>query len=72
MKKRNKRRLDYEKYLSLKGAGKKIDEKLQEMVEQYEALNETLKLELPKLSSLIYEVAHICLIQLIGRQSDAE
>jgi hypothetical protein len=69
MKKRNKRRLDYEKYLSLKGAGKKIDEKLQEMVEQYEALNETLKLELPKLSSLIYEVAHICLIQLIGIQS---
>lgn len=68
MKKRNKRRLDYEKYLSLKGAGKKIDDKLQEMVEQYEALNETLKLELPKLSSLTYEVAQICLIQLVSIQ----
>jgi hypothetical protein len=49
MKKRNKRRMDYEKYMTLKGQGRKVDEKLQELVDQYEALNETLKHELPKL-----------------------
>lgn len=69
MKKRNKRRLDYEKYLSLKGQGKKIDEKLQEMVNQYEALNETLKHELPKLSTMTERIGNICLVQFINIQT---
>jgi hypothetical protein len=69
MKKRNKRRLDYEKYLSMKAQGKKIDEKLQEMVDQYEALNETLKLELPKLSSLTESLGNVCLVQFIDIQT---
>jgi hypothetical protein len=69
MKKRNKRRLDYEKYLSLKGQGKKVDEKLQELVNQYEALNETLKHELPKLSTMTERVGNICLVQFINIQT---
>lgn len=69
MKKRNKRRLDYDKYLSLKGQGKKVDEKLQELVSQYEALNETLKLELPKLSSMTESIGNVCLVQFINIQT---
>ena len=69
MKKRNKRRLDYEKYMSLKGQGKKIDEKLQELVDQYEALNETLKHELPKLSAMTESIGNVCLIQFVNIQT---
>jgi dynamin-binding protein len=69
MKKRNKRRLDYEKYLSMKAQGKKIDEKLTELVDQYVALNETLKLELPKLSSLTESLGNVCLVQFINIQT---
>lgn len=68
MKKRNKRRLDYEKYLTIKGQGKKVDEKLTELVDQYEALNETLKLELPKLSSCTIHLGIICLAQFLHIQ----
>ena len=42
MKKRKKRRLDYERSLALKASNKKIDEKLAALVEEYEGLNETL------------------------------
>lgn len=70
MKKRNKRRLDYEKSLSYKGQGKKIDEKLAVLVSEYEALNETLKLELPKLSSLTETIGNICCIQLVHLQAE--
>ncbi|KAE8444197.1 hypothetical protein EG329_000794 [Mollisiaceae sp. DMI_Dod_QoI] len=65
MKKRNKRRLDYEKSLSYKAQGKKIDEKLAEQVMQYEALNETLKIELPKLSALTKSLGRLCQIRLL-------
>jgi hypothetical protein len=68
MKKRNKRRLDYEKSLMLKTQGKKIDSNLAELVEQYEALNETLKLELPKLSSMTQKIANICVGQFVSIQ----
>jgi hypothetical protein len=69
MKKRNKRRMDYEKCMTLKGQGKKVDEKLQELVDQYEALNETLKHELPKLSAMTESIGNVCLIQFINIQT---
>jgi hypothetical protein len=70
MKKRSKRRLDFEKSLVLKSQGKKIDEKLSDQVTQYEALNETLKLELPKLSSLTVALGKVCLAQLVHIQTE--
>lgn len=69
MKKRAKRRLDYEKCMQLKNAGKKVDKQLSELVEQYEALNETLKKELPKLSSLTAKVGNICLGKFVAIQT---
>jgi hypothetical protein len=68
MKKRSKRRLDYEKYVVAKSQGKKVDEKLLEMVAQYEALNETLKMELPKLCAGSQKIGNICLVQFLGCQ----
>lgn len=68
MKKRKKRRLDYERYLTLKAGNKKIDDKLAELVEQYEALNETLKFELPKLSALTEKIGNMCLIRFVSIQ----
>lgn len=69
MKKRSKRRVDFEKSLSLKIQNKKVDEKLSEMVEQYEALNETLKLELPKLTALTEQIGNMCLIRFVSIQT---
>jgi hypothetical protein len=65
MKKRTKRRLDYERSLTTKSK----DAKLTELVDQYEALNETLKLELPKLSALTEEIGRISLIQFVRIQT---
>lgn len=70
MKKRAKRRLDYEKSMQLKNSGKKVDKQLAELVEQYEALNETLKKELPKLSELTAKVGNICLGNLVTIQAN--
>lgn len=70
MKKRAKRRVDYERAEQLKKAGKSIDAKLNEQVEQYEALNETLKKELPKLSALTEKVGNICLGNLVNIQAN--
>lgn len=69
MKKRSKRRLDYDRALQLKKAGKKIDKQLAECVEQYEALNEALKKELPKLSALTEKVGNICLGNFVNIQT---
>ncbi|RYC63706.1 hypothetical protein CHU98_g2497 [Xylaria longipes] len=69
MKKRSKRRVDYEKYLQLQKSGKKIDKQLSELVEQYEALNEALKKELPKLSALTEKVGNICLGNFVNIQT---
>lgn len=68
MKKRNKRRPDFQKFQYLKNQNRKIDEKLAEQVEQYTALNDTLKLELPKLSALNENIKNICLARLITIQ----
>ncbi|OTB06697.1 hypothetical protein M426DRAFT_106375 [Hypoxylon sp. CI-4A] len=69
MKKRAKRRLDYEKYVQLKKSGKKVDKQLSEFIEQYEALNEALKKELPKLSALTEKVGKICLGNFVNIQA---
>ncbi|XDG10178.1 hypothetical protein ABKA04_009793 [Annulohypoxylon sp. FPYF3050] len=69
MKKRAKRRLDYEKSVQLKKSGKKVDKQLAEFIEQYEALNEALKKELPKLSSLTEKVGKICLANFVNIQT---
>lgn len=68
MKKRNKRRPDFQRFETLKSQNRKIDEKLAEQVEQYTALNDTLKLELPKLSSLNENLKDLCLARLITTQ----
>jgi hypothetical protein len=70
MKKRAKRRLDYEKCMQLKNAGKKVDKQLAEQVEQYEALNETLKKELPRLSTLTAKIGNICLGKFVTIQTN--
>lgn len=69
MKKRSKRRLDYDKSVQLKKSGKKLDKQLSDCVEQYEALNEALKKELPKLSSLTEKVGNICLGNFVNIQT---
>ncbi|KAK4156929.1 hypothetical protein C8A00DRAFT_30133 [Chaetomidium leptoderma] len=69
MKKRAKRRLDYEKYMTLKANGKKVDKQLADLVEQYEALNDTLKKELPKLSTMTANIGNICLGKFISIQA---
>ncbi|KAB5579960.1 hypothetical protein GE09DRAFT_1019266 [Coniochaeta sp. 2T2.1] len=70
MKKRAKRRLDYEKSEQLKNSGKKVDKQLAELVEQYEALNETLKKELPRLSNLTAKIGNICLGKFVTIQAN--
>ncbi|KXJ95534.1 hypothetical protein Micbo1qcDRAFT_115721 [Microdochium bolleyi] len=69
MKKRSKRRLDFEKSIQLKKNNKKIDKQTTDGAEQYEALNETLKKELPKLSALTEKIGNICLGNLINIQT---
>ena len=69
MKKRQKRRLDYERLEQLKRSGKSGDSKLLELVEQYEALNDTLVKELPKLSALTEKVGNICLGNFVNIQA---
>ncbi|RKF58731.1 hypothetical protein OnM2_065020 [Erysiphe neolycopersici] len=65
MKKRDKRKIDFEKSLTLKAQGKKIDEKLQNLSNEYLALHETLKFELPKLSQLTEKMGKVILERLI-------
>lgn len=68
MKKRDKRRIDFEKSLTLKAQGKKVDEKLQNLSNEYSALHETLKFELPKLSQLTEKMGKVILERLIHTQ----
>lgn len=69
MKKRAKRRVDYEKWMAAKANGKKSDEKLQLLAKEYDALNETLKSDLPRLSSLTAVVGQKVLASLIFLQT---
>ncbi|KAH7018892.1 hypothetical protein EDB80DRAFT_562584, partial [Ilyonectria destructans] len=70
MKKRQKRHLDYERSEQLKRGGKTVDRKLRELVEEYEALDDMLKKELPILSSLTGRVANICLGNFVNIQAN--
>ncbi|KAH8657401.1 hypothetical protein BGZ60DRAFT_472194 [Tricladium varicosporioides] len=70
MKKRAKRRLDYERCVIGKGQNGKLNEKDAQRVEQYQALNETLKIELPQLSKMTEKLGHICLTSFVMIQSE--
>ncbi|KAG6001440.1 hypothetical protein E4U21_004329 [Claviceps maximensis] len=69
MKKREKRRLDFERFEQLRKGGKSPDPKLKELVEQYDALNDTLKKELPQLSALTEKIGNICLGNFVNIQA---
>jgi hypothetical protein len=69
MKKRGKRRLDYEKSLALKASNKTMDEKLKNLVDEYDALNEALKSELPKLSFFTQKLGKLCVTRLVVIQT---
>lgn len=69
MKKRSKRRVEYEKWMAAKSNGKKVDEKLQGSAKEYDALNETLKTDLPRLSSKTAELGQLALSKLIFIQT---
>ncbi|KAI1005715.1 hypothetical protein K3495_g2499 [Podosphaera aphanis] len=68
MKKRDKRKIDFDKAASLKFQGKKVDEKLQNLSNEYSALHETLKWELPKLSKLTEIMGNLILGNFISIQ----
>lgn len=68
MKKRNKRMLDYARYKAVKDRGDKPDKKTREQGEQFVALNETLKDELPRLYSLSGKFGQACLQNFIQIQ----
>lgn len=70
MKKRQKRRADFEKAEQLRRGGKSLDPKLRELVEQYDALNDALLKELPKLSALTERVGNICLGNFVNIQAN--
>ena len=61
MDKRKKRVMDFAKYKAVKDRGEKPDKKTAEQGEQFLAINETLKDELPKLFSLTGKLVEACL-----------
>ncbi|KAJ3477022.1 hypothetical protein NLG97_g8951 [Lecanicillium saksenae] len=70
MKKRQKRRLDYERADQQRRSGKTLEPKMRELVEQYDALNDALKAELPKLSAMTEKVGKICLGNFVNIQAN--
>ncbi|KAI9740925.1 MAG: hypothetical protein M1818_004531 [Claussenomyces sp. TS43310] len=66
MKQRTKRRPDHEKYESVTKAGKKIDDKLEKLEEQFQTLSSKLKDELPKLSAMTNTIGQLCLRQFVA------
>ncbi|KAE8379299.1 hypothetical protein BDV26DRAFT_172069 [Aspergillus bertholletiae] len=69
MKKRDKRLMDYARFKSIKERGDKPDKKTTEQGEQFVALNEALKDELPKLYSLTAKLMEACLKSFVHIQS---
>lgn len=59
--KRKKRILDYAKCKTMEKAGQKPDKKIADASEMYEALNEQLKIDLPRLYSLTADLIKACL-----------
>ncbi|KAH8717660.1 Dynamin-binding protein [Beauveria bassiana] len=70
MKKRQKRRLDYERADQQRRGGKTLEPKMRELVEQYDALNDALKAELPRLSAMTEKVGKICLGNFVNIQAN--
>lgn len=68
MQKRKKRIVEYARFKGLKERGEKPDKRTQEAGEQWIALNETLKIELPKLYSLTKKLVEACLINFVEIQ----
>lgn len=69
MRKRDKRLMDYARFKSIRDRGDKPDKKTAEQGEQFVALNETLKDELPKLYSLTAKLMEACLENFVQIQS---
>ncbi|KAF4210640.1 hypothetical protein CNMCM8980_002185 [Aspergillus fumigatiaffinis] len=69
MKKRDKRLMDHARFNSIKDRGDKPDKKTTEQSEQFVALNETLKDELPKLYSLTAKMMEACLKNFVHIQT---
>ncbi|KAL4893304.1 hypothetical protein BDV59DRAFT_29478 [Aspergillus ambiguus] len=69
MRKRDKRLMDYARFKAIRDRGDKPDKKTAEQGEQFVALNETLKDELPKLYSLTAKLMEACLENFVQIQS---
>ncbi|KAL4874645.1 hypothetical protein BJY04DRAFT_224811 [Aspergillus karnatakaensis] len=69
MKKRDKRLMDYARFKTIKARGDKPDKKTTEQADQFVALNETLKDELPKLYSLTAKLMEACLKNFVQIQT---
>jgi dynamin-binding protein len=68
MERRKKRVPDYLRYRALKDRGEKVDKKSSELAEQFVAVNDTLKDELPKLFSLTGRLVEACLNNFVQLQ----
>ncbi|KAL8713541.1 MAG: hypothetical protein Q9220_002403 [cf. Caloplaca sp. 1 TL-2023] len=68
MQKRNKRIMDYARYKGIKDRGDKPDKKTTEQGEQFMAINESLKEELPKLFALTGKLVEACLNNFVQLQ----
>ncbi|KAL8770739.1 MAG: hypothetical protein Q9209_003606 [Squamulea sp. 1 TL-2023] len=68
MQKRNKRIMDYARYKGIKDRGDKPDKKTTEQGEQFMAINESLKDELPKLFALTGRLVEACLNNFVQLQ----
>lgn len=69
MHKRDKRLIEYVRFTAVKDRGDKPDKKCTEQAEQFVALNETLKDELPKLYSLTAKLMEACLKNFVQIQT---
>lgn len=70
MQKRKKRLLDHVRYKTVIQKGEKPDKRLQQDEDHYNAVNETLKEELPKLYTLTKKLVEACLKNFIDLQAD--
>ena len=68
MRKRDKKLPDYAKYKAIKDRGDKPDKKTMQQGEQFIAINDTLKDELPKLFSRTGKLLHACLNNFVHLQ----
>jgi hypothetical protein len=70
MQKRKKRLLDHVRYKAVTQRGEKPDKRLQQDEDHYNAVNETLKEELPKLYTLTKKLVEACLRNFIDLQAE--